>query len=100
MQDLGNTISELLRYVVRSEPSSKHCMTRGSGVLSVALGRIVISHREVLESKIDVMNLSHGMKETNIHFLFEVLKQTVRVMQSTETQLLLGKATKLSASEV
>ncbi len=72
---------------------------RGRRVLPVALGRIVILLRYVLESMAAIMRTARNVNELDRQFIFQVLKQTVGAMDMAETQLLRGRGSEFMNAE-
>ena len=72
---------------------------RGRRVLPVALGRVVILLRYVLESLGEIMKPSGNANELDKEFVLNVLKQTVCTMDMAETQLLRGRGSQIMNAE-
>ncbi len=72
---------------------------RGRKVLPVAIGRIVILLRYILESMMGTMKTAANVNELDKQFVFQVLKQTVGVMGIAETQLLRGRGSEFMNAE-
>ena len=72
---------------------------RGRRVLPVALGRIVILLRYVLESLAEIMKPSRSVNKLDKDFVFNVLRQTVCAMDLAETQLLRGRGSQIMNAE-
>ncbi len=67
---------------------------RGCRVLPVALRRIVVLLRYVLQSLAEIMSPSLCVETLHEDFVFDVLRQTVDTMDVIETQLLRGRASR------
>ena len=65
--------------------------SRGRRVLPVALGRIVILLRNLLQSLMEIMSESQSVDETEKNFVFDALKRTIDTMDMAETQVLRGR---------
>ncbi len=64
--------------------------TRGRRVLPIALHRVVVLLRYVLESITEIMKHSRSVTQLDKEFVFNVLKETVCTIDLAETQLLRG----------
>ncbi len=82
-------VSTVFHLVALSARAVSMCAeaNRGRRVLPVALGRIVILLRYVLESITEIMKSSRNTNELDKKFVFNVLRQTVCTMDIAETQL-------------
>ncbi len=96
-------VSTVFHLVALSAHVASMCAeaNRGRRVLPIALGRIVILLRYVLESMTEIMSPSLSVRKIDEDFVFDVLKQTVSAMDVAETQLLRGRGSQfLNASDV
>ncbi len=90
-------VSTVFHLVVLSAQAVSMCAeaNRGRRVLPVALGRVVILLRYVLESMGEIMKPSGNANELHKEFVLNVLKQTVCTMGKAETQLLRGRGSQI-----
>ncbi len=74
---------------------------RGRRLLPSALDQIVVLLRYPLKSLAQVRKPSRNMDQTAIDFVFDALKETVRIMDVAETQVLRGRCHQIiNASDV
>ncbi len=94
-------VSTVFHLVALSAQGVSMCAeaNRGRRVLPVALGRIVILLRYVLESLAQIMKPSLRVDELDKEFVFKVLRQTVCTMDLAETQLLRGRGSQIMNAE-
>ncbi len=81
-------VSTLFHLIALSAHGVSMCAeaNRGRRVLQVALGRIVVLLRYVLESLAQIIKPSLRVTELDKEFVFKVLRQTVCTMDLAETQ--------------
>ncbi len=94
-------VSTVFHLVALSAQGVSMCAeaNRGRRVLPVALGRIVILLRYVLESLAEIMKPSRSVNELDKDFVLNVLKQLVCTMDVAETQLLRGQGGQIMNAE-
>ncbi len=94
-------VSTVFRLVALSAEGASMCAetNRGRRVFPVALGRIVILLRYVLESLAQTMKQSLRVNELDKEFVFKILKETVCAVDIAETQLLRGRGSQIMNTE-
>ena len=94
-------VSAIFHLVALSAQGVSMCAeaNRGHRVLPVALGRIVVLLRHVLESLAEVVKPLPSVNELDKEFVFNVLKQTLCAMDMAETQLLRGRGSQIINAE-
>ncbi len=94
-------VSTIFHLVVLGAQGVLMCAeaNRGRRVLPVALGRIVVLLRYVLESVTEIMKPSQSVNELEREFVFRVLRQTLSTMNIAEAQLLRGRGSQIMNAE-
>ncbi len=93
-----STVSHIVALVARGVGMCIEAK-RGQRVLPVALSRVVILLRYVLESMTEIMKPSRSANELDREFVFKVLKETLCTMDIAEAQLLRRRMSQIMNSD-